>query len=59
MSGVSTRTIPVTIRLPVGVYTVLTRRARGKAQGLRAYLQRRVVYDTLRKHTRSLNGQDG
>ncbi len=60
MSGRSRKTQVVALRLPNNVMDILNRRINGRRthwESIGAYLQDRIIYDTLRKHYTSKNGR--
>lgn len=53
MSGTSSKTQVVSVRLPNKVVKILRRRAVNHLDGtLSGYIRDRILYDTLRKHQR-------
>jgi hypothetical protein len=55
MSGTSSKTTLITLRLPNEVVCTLERRINGRRThwfGVREYLQERIIYDTQREHKR-------
>ena len=55
MSGTSSKTTLITLRLPREVVCTLERRINGRQShwwSVREYLQERIIYDTERLHTK-------
>ena len=54
MSGTSSKTSPVSFRLPKEVMAILERRVKGrrsKHKTVNSYVKARVIFDTIRSHT--------
>uniref|UniRef100_A0A6M3JLI8 Uncharacterized protein n=1 Tax=viral metagenome TaxID=1070528 RepID=A0A6M3JLI8_9ZZZZ len=50
MPGYSNKTVTVSFRVPVEIYTKLVKRANRKRLGVNEYIKDKILYDVNRKH---------